>query len=64
MLCLYHYSYKIIIIIIIIIIYRHTDTHKGANNLTRTSRIKLMQAKLTNFVRAEPSLYKYVSFNI
>jgi hypothetical protein len=47
-----------------IYIYRHTHTHERANNLSRTSWVEFIQAELASFVRADPSLYEYVSLNI
>jgi hypothetical protein len=38
--------------------------HERANNSSRTNRVKLIQAELASFIRVEPSLYEYVSFNI
>jgi hypothetical protein len=38
--------------------------HERANNSSRTNRVELIQAELASFIRVEPSLYEYVSFNI
>ena len=42
----------------------HVNLYDLINNLSRMSRIKLMQVELTSFIWAEPSLREYVLFNI
>jgi hypothetical protein len=69
---LYTYIYKIYFYFLYKYISKYTNIlvcvyiyiYRRANDSSRTSRVELIQAELTSFVRAEPSLYEYVSFNI